>query len=497
MTDHASVWAEITKADKQDDGSLLVEGTVSDETVDIDQQIADDTWLKDALPEWFKYGNIREQHGLTAAGVATEYDGTGDTHKIKALIVDPGSVKKVEARVLKGFSIGIKAPRVIRDTKAAGGRIVGGQIIEVSLVDRPANPSCTLTLAKAATAGTEVVAADFDEERGLVKVEELLEKAPSPPVPAVSDALLTDVVTHEVAPIPTVAGDEPCDCCAQCPGASCPGDCCAACRVSKQPAAAAQAGTTHEGEHATNGPNAVKAPEADLTKMPKGMTSNDVRQALEAAIRETAIGRAADWCWVNDFTDTVVIFNLSDTYFQQKYTIDDAGAVTLSGDPTEVVQHTNWQPKAASASTEEDVTPETIMAALKTGQITPETLRELADAPTGDTTKSPDADTPEAPAPEAEEQSDTVKAAVAEAVKAAVEPLLARLGKVEQMAAPGGPSRTRGKAAEITAHRGDELRAQIAAHKATAKSIDSPDLAKAYIDLAAEAERELNKLVAG
>ncbi len=79
-----------------------------------------------------------------------EYELKRDGHYITALVVDPVSVKKVETGVLKGFSIGIKNPRVTRDKVAANGRIVDGQIVEVSLVDRPANPNCQLVLAKSA-----------------------------------------------------------------------------------------------------------------------------------------------------------------------------------------------------------------------------------------------------------------------------------------------------------------------------------------------------------
>ena len=110
------------------------------------------------MPEWFKTGgNIREQHSNIAAGVATDYEAKADGHYISALVVDPVSVKKVEAGVLKGFSIGIKNPRVTRDKSAANGRIVDGQIVEVSLVDRPANPNCQLMLAKSASGDDTVV----------------------------------------------------------------------------------------------------------------------------------------------------------------------------------------------------------------------------------------------------------------------------------------------------------------------------------------------------
>jgi hypothetical protein len=156
----------IEKADRNADGTMTVYGKATDDSIDIDQQICDGEWLKRAMPAWFKSGgNIREQHSNIAAGVAKEYEAKADGHYIGVLVVDPVSVKKVDAGVLKGFSVGIKNPRVVRDSKAANGRIVDGQIVEVSLVDRPANPNCQLVLAKS-----------VDGEKDLVQVEEWIEK---------------------------------------------------------------------------------------------------------------------------------------------------------------------------------------------------------------------------------------------------------------------------------------------------------------------------------
>jgi hypothetical protein len=156
----------IEKADRNADGTMTVYGKATDDSIDIDQQICDGDWLKRAMPAWFKSGgNIREQHSQIAAGVAKEYEAKADGHYIGVLVVDPVSVKKVDAGVLKGFSVGIKNPRVVRDSKAANGRIVDGQIVEISLVDRPANPNCQLVLAKS-----------VDGEKDLVQVEEWIEK---------------------------------------------------------------------------------------------------------------------------------------------------------------------------------------------------------------------------------------------------------------------------------------------------------------------------------
>jgi len=162
--DFATSYAAITKSEKQEDGTLLVYGKATDDSIDSDNQICDAGWLEKAMPEWFKSGgNIREQHSSIAAGVAKELDSKADGHYITAHVVDASSIKKVEAGVLKGFSIGIRAPRIVRDNKAANGRIIDGQIVEVSLVDRPANPNAKLMLAK--SDGTDVI-----------QVEEMIEQ---------------------------------------------------------------------------------------------------------------------------------------------------------------------------------------------------------------------------------------------------------------------------------------------------------------------------------
>jgi hypothetical protein len=177
----------IEKSDKNADGTLTVYGKATDDALDIDKQICDGDWLDRAMPHWFKSGgNIREQHSNIAAGVAKEYELKADGHYITALVVDPVSVKKVENGVLKGFSIGIKNPRVIQDSKAANGRIVDGQIVEVSLVDRPANPNCQLVLAKSAS-GDETI----------VQVEELIETEET----VTDNVLQSEDITEKETPV--------------------------------------------------------------------------------------------------------------------------------------------------------------------------------------------------------------------------------------------------------------------------------------------------------
>lgn len=171
-----TVYAEIVKAERNAAGDLVVVGKATGPDLDLDKQICDPAWLGKAMPEWFSTGgNIREQHSSIAAGVATELENVNDSWMVTATVVDPVSAKKVEAKVLKGYSIGIADPRVVKDAAAPGGRIVDGQIVEVSLVDRPCNPTALLSLAKAAKPGATMKAFAFDAERMLVKVEDFAE----------------------------------------------------------------------------------------------------------------------------------------------------------------------------------------------------------------------------------------------------------------------------------------------------------------------------------
>ena len=132
-----------------DDGSMFVYGLATDPTLDMDQQICDAGWLKSAMPQWFKTGaNVREQHSNIAAGVGIELNADGDKWMLKSEVVDPITQAKVRKGVLKGYSIGIKQAQVMKSDEAPNGVIVGGNIVEVSLVDRPANPSARIEIAK-------------------------------------------------------------------------------------------------------------------------------------------------------------------------------------------------------------------------------------------------------------------------------------------------------------------------------------------------------------
>jgi len=180
MTDEIkSIYLGNLTAKRGKDGFMYVKGLASDDTLDLDQQICDPEWLKSALPDWFALGNIREMHQSKAIGKATEMEQTGSGFVVTAKIVDEQAAKMVEEGIYTGFSIGIKNARVIKDNKAPGGRICSGSVVELSLVDRPANPSCVIEIAKSVD-GVLVKGAAVSE----------LEKAESPTLNA--EAVMTE-----------------------------------------------------------------------------------------------------------------------------------------------------------------------------------------------------------------------------------------------------------------------------------------------------------------
>src|SRR5450631_2705579 len=149
--------APITKVEKSEDGlSLKVFGKATDETLDGDGQKVDLEWAGKALKNWLgSGGNVRVQHNpsLYPAGVGMELDIKSDGAYVTSDICEPTAMRLVEKGALSAYSIGIANPKVVRDVTAPHGRINGGQIVEVSLVDRPSNPSCGIKLMKVADGG--------------------------------------------------------------------------------------------------------------------------------------------------------------------------------------------------------------------------------------------------------------------------------------------------------------------------------------------------------
>ena len=143
----AKLYAEIAKMEAQDDGTVKVWGYASSEAVDSDGEIIAAEAMKAAIPDYMKFGAVREMHGSNAAGTAIEINVEDDGRTFfGAHIVDPVAVTKVKTGVYKGFSIG---GSVIARDELNKSQITGLKLTEISLVDRPANPDAVFTCYKA------------------------------------------------------------------------------------------------------------------------------------------------------------------------------------------------------------------------------------------------------------------------------------------------------------------------------------------------------------
>jgi phage head maturation protease len=163
MSDLTNFYMPIGKVEKQDDGSRIVSGYASTPTKDLDGEIVSLDAIKGALPGYMEWRNIREMHNSKAVGRAQEANLEPDGLFLTAKIVDPACVKLIDEKVLQGFSIGG------RKLAKKGDTITELELIEISVVDRPANNDCRFEImGKSAHAGIELVkAADLPADAAL------------------------------------------------------------------------------------------------------------------------------------------------------------------------------------------------------------------------------------------------------------------------------------------------------------------------------------------
>jgi HK97 family phage prohead protease len=145
---------------KIDSDERLVYGYASTEAKDSQGEIVRKEALEAALPAYMRFANIREMHQPSAVGIAKEATIDENGLWLKAKIVDEAAWQKVKEGVYKGFSIG--GAITARDT-ANPQVITGVELVEISLVDRPANPEAVLAVWKCETATLAKSEADGDE----------------------------------------------------------------------------------------------------------------------------------------------------------------------------------------------------------------------------------------------------------------------------------------------------------------------------------------------
>lgn len=133
--------------DKVDAERRMVWGYASTEALDSAGDRIALSALREALPDYMKFANIREMHQPSAVGrtVAAVVDDVG--LYIGGHIVDDAAWKKVQARVYNGFSVGGW------ETGRDGEWITGLKLAEISLADRPSNPESVFDIWKIETGG--------------------------------------------------------------------------------------------------------------------------------------------------------------------------------------------------------------------------------------------------------------------------------------------------------------------------------------------------------
>lgn len=166
----AKLYAEIAKMEAQDDGTVKVWGYASSEAVDSDGEIIAAEAMKAAIPDYMKFGAVREMHGSNAAGTAIEINVEDDGRTFfGAHIVDPVAVTKVKTGVYKGFSIG---GSVTARDELNKSQITGLKLTEISLVDRPANPDAVFTCFKADKPKDDEEADKEEDDKSTDKADE-------------------------------------------------------------------------------------------------------------------------------------------------------------------------------------------------------------------------------------------------------------------------------------------------------------------------------------
>lgn len=129
----------ITKVDEEE---RMVFGYASTPDMDTDGEIITAEAMKKALPAYMKFPTLREMHQPKVAGVTKQAEATKDGLYIGAKVVANEAWEFVKEGVYKAFSIGGNV------LQRVGNVIHEIELVEISLVDSPANKSAVIELWK-------------------------------------------------------------------------------------------------------------------------------------------------------------------------------------------------------------------------------------------------------------------------------------------------------------------------------------------------------------
>jgi HK97 family phage prohead protease len=139
-----------------------VEGYATTGVTDWYGEIVDPGATERALSEWARWRNLRLMHTANPVGTVEKMEMTDDGLFIGARIIDDEAWSKVKGGALKGFSIGFWPTGYTYDKELDVGVITDYRLVEVSLVDFPANPDCAFTLFRRADTEGEFMAENED-----------------------------------------------------------------------------------------------------------------------------------------------------------------------------------------------------------------------------------------------------------------------------------------------------------------------------------------------
>src|ERR1051325_6358319 len=150
---------------KVDDAERMVYGYASTADRDSDGEVITLDALKNALPGYMKFASVREMHDARPIGKTKQAEVDERGLYIGAKIVDNDAWKLVKEEVYSAFSVGGK---ILERDEVDPSVIKSMSLMEISLVDVPANPQCVIDLVKVADIGEA-------EETPEAPVEEVVE----------------------------------------------------------------------------------------------------------------------------------------------------------------------------------------------------------------------------------------------------------------------------------------------------------------------------------
>jgi HK97 family phage prohead protease len=132
---------------KIDDDQHMIYGYASTSHRDSDGEIITLDALRAALPGYMKFATVREMHAAKPVGKTKEASVDENGLYIGAKISDNNAWKLIKDEVYSAFSIGGK---IVERDDSDPTIIKGMSLMEISLVDVPANINCTIDLFKVA-----------------------------------------------------------------------------------------------------------------------------------------------------------------------------------------------------------------------------------------------------------------------------------------------------------------------------------------------------------